>query len=179
MGLIGAGIGAALGIAGGIFGGSAASKAMKKVRASIERQHKENQAWYDRAYNEDPTQRAAAQRILTQTQDLMRERNRQAAGVAAVMGGTEASLAATKAANAQAMADATSQIAVAGDARKDRIEQQYRNTEYNLDNQLNNFEMQKAKAIGQAVGGVANAGAGLAGADFGSYTTKGGQQIAL
>ena len=99
-------IGAALGAAGSIFGGISASKAMKRAKANVERQMRENQDWYDRRYNEDATQRADAQRILTMTEDSIKRRNKAAAGTAAVMGGTDESVAAEKAANAQTMADA-------------------------------------------------------------------------
>lgn len=123
--MIGSIIGGALKVGGSIFGGISASKAMKKVKNSVETQQRRNQDWYDQRYNEDATQRADAQRILTITNDSIRKRNRQAAGAQAVMGGTEESVAAAKAANNDAMAEATSQIAVAGDRRKDAVEQQY------------------------------------------------------
>ena len=61
------------------------------------------------------------------------------------------------------MAEAASQIAAAGDRRKDAIEQQYRQRDAELDGQLNNIEAGKAQAISQAVQGVAGAGANLAG----------------
>ena len=161
--MIGSLVSGAMKIGGGIFGGIKASKAMKKVKANLNNQMKENQNWYDRRYNEDSTQRADAQRILTMTQDSIRKRNQAAAGSQAVMGGTDEAVAAARAANNQAMADATSQIAVAGEARKDNIEQQYMNTKANLNSQLNDLEMKKANAVSQAVQGVANAGGGLAG----------------
>ena len=151
MGLIGSAIGAA----GSIFGGVSASKAMKQMKANIEAQRKKNQDWYDRRYNEDATQRADAQRILTQTEQSIKNRNQQAAGAQAVMGGTEESTAATKAANNQALADATSQIAVNADARKDQIEQTYQQNEANYVNQLNQLEQGKASAVAGAVQGVA------------------------
>ena len=84
MGLIGSAIGAA----GSIFGGIKASKAMKKAKRNVEAQRQKNQDWYDRRYNEDATQRADAQRILTQTEESIKQRNKAAAGSAAVMGGT-------------------------------------------------------------------------------------------
>ena len=89
MGIFGSAIGGALGIGGAIFGGISASKAMKRAKKMVEEQKKENQDWYDRRYNEDSTQRADAQRILTQTNEAIRQRNQAAAGSAAVMGGTE------------------------------------------------------------------------------------------
>ena len=162
--MIGSLVGAGLSVAGSIFGGISASKAMKKVKRNLQAQKKANQEWYERRYNEDATQRADAQRILTMTEESIKNRNRQAAGAQAVMGGTEESVAAAKAANNEALATATSQIAVNAEARKDQIEQQYRSTDSSIDQQLNNLEMNKAGAIGQAVQGVASAGAGLAGA---------------
>ena len=164
MGLIGGRIGGTLGAAGSIFGGIKASKAMKRVKENIQAQQQANQNWYDRRYNEDATQRADAQRILTQTEGSIRNRNRQAAGAQAVMGGTDESVAAAKAANAQALADATSQIAVNADNRKDQIEQTYQQRDAQLNAALNDLEVNKAKAISQAVKGVAEAGAGIAGA---------------
>ena len=154
---IGSLIGAAIGLGSSIYGGIKASRAMKGVKQNLEQQQRENQNWYDRRYNEDATQRADAQRILTQTAEAIKQRNKAAAGSAAVMGGTEESVAATKAANAQAMADAASRIAVAGEARKDGIEQQYLQRDQQIQGQLNNMEVQRATAITQAAAGVAGA----------------------
>lgn len=164
MGLIGSIAGGALGAAGSIFGGISASKAMRRVKKNLQAQKEANQNWYDRRYNEDATQRADAQRILTQTEESIRNRNRQAAGVQAVMGGTDESTAAAKAANAQALADATSQIAAGAENRKDQIEQTYQQRDSQINEALNNLEINKAQAISQAVQGVAKAGAGIAGA---------------
>ena len=164
MGLIGSIAGGALGAAGSIFGGISASKAMRRVKKNLQAQKEANQNWYDRRYNEDATQRADAQRILTQTEESIRNRNRQAAGAQAVMGGTDESTAAAKAANAQALADATSQIAAGAANRKDQIEQTYQQRDSQINEALNNLEINKAQAISQAVQGVAKAGAGIAGA---------------
>lgn len=164
MGLIGSIAGGALGAAGSIFGGISASKAMRRVKKNLQAQKEANQNWYDRRYNEDATQRADAQRILTKTEESIRNRNRQAAGAQAVMGGTDESTAAAKAANAQALADATSQIAVNAENRKDQIEQTYQQRDSQINEALNNLEINKAQAISQAVQGVAKAGAGIAGA---------------
>lgn len=163
MGVLGSAIGGALGIGGAIFGGISASKAMKKVKENLEEQKSENKSWYDRRYNEDATQRADAQRILTITDDNIRQRNQAAAGAQAVMGGTDESVATAKMANNAALSDAASQIAAAGDRRKDAIEQQYRLRDAQLDAQLNNMEVGKAQAVSQAVQGVAGAGANIAG----------------
>ncbi len=152
MGLIGSAIGAV----GSIFGGISASKAMKKAKRNVEAQRKKNQDWYDRRYNEDATQRADAQRILTQTEESIKQRNKAAAGSAAVMGGTDESVAAAKEANNKALADATSQIAAQADERKDNIEATYLQNDNAFVEQLNAIEQGKASAISGAVQGVTN-----------------------
>lgn len=162
--MIGSLVGAGLSAVGSIFGGISASKAMKKVKKNLQQQKQANQDWYGRRYNEDATQRADAQRILTKTEESIRNRNRQAAGAQAVMGGTEESVAAAKAANNQALADATSQIAVNAEARKDQIEQTYQQRDAQINDALNNLEIKKSEAISSAVQGVTQAGAGIAGA---------------
>lgn len=165
-------IGAALGAAGSIFGGISASKAMKEAKKLVERQKKENQDWYDRRYNEDATQRADAQRVLSLTEDSIRRRNRAAAGTQAVMGGTQESTAAAKAANNMALADATANIAAAGEARKDDIERQYRERDAELDAQLEAIEAGRAQNIAQATQGVSGAAGSM---DFGEVKLKPGK----
>ena len=163
MGIIGSAVGGALGIGASIFGGISASKAMKKVKSNLEGQMNENQNWYARKYNEDATQRADAQRILTITNENIRQRNQQAAGAQAVMGGTEESVAAAKASNNQALAEAASQIAVNGERRKDQIESQYMQTKSVLNDKLNDLEQSKAQNVSQAVKEVAQTGSNMAG----------------
>lgn len=174
--MVGSIIGGGLNVLGSVFGGIAASKAAKKAKNLVEEQQdkidelrQENQNWYDRRYNEDATQRADAQRILKMTEESIRNRNRQAAGAQAVMGGTEESVAAAKAANSQALANAAAQIAAAGDARKAQIEQtyfarddNYQSMDNDLQNQLANIETQRGKNIAKAVQGVAEAGSKIA-----------------
>lgn len=162
--MIGSIIGGALGAAGSIFGGIKASQAIKKVKSNIKDQLQGNKDWRDKMYYQPETERADAQRVLTITEDSIKNRNRQAAGAQAVMGGTDESVAATKAANNEALADATSRIAAAGDARKDAIESQYMARDAQLNAELNNMEINKAGAIAEAVKGVTQAGASIASA---------------
>lgn len=146
--------GSAIGVAGSIFGGIAASKAAKKAKRNIEAQQLKNKNWYDRRYNEDATQRADAQSILSRTEDMIRQRNKSSEGTASVMGGTDASIAATREANAKAISDATSTIAANAEKRKDNIEATYLENDNALQSQLNNIEQQRAKNIADAVQGA-------------------------
>jgi hypothetical protein len=166
--MIGSLVGAGLGIAGSIFGGIKASQAMKKAKANIEEAKQDNQNWFDRRYNEDGTQRADVQRLLTMTRDELRKRNKASAGTAAVMGTAAEGVAASKSANNEAMANAISQIAANADARKDSIESQYLSRKGQLQDQLNNLESGKAQGIAQAVGGLSTA-AGAIGSSIDDY----------
>ena len=158
MGVLGGAIGAGLSAVGSIWGGISASKAMKQVKDNLNLQKSENLNWYNRRYNEDATQRADAQAMIKRTEELIRNRNKQAEGAQAVVGGTEESVAATKAANAQAIADATAQIAINGERRKDAIEAQYQAKDDALQSQLNDMEVQKAHNTAEAIKGVVETG---------------------
>lgn len=149
-------------IGGSIFGGIKASQAMKKVENNLNDRMRENQDWYDRRYNEDATQRADAQRMLAMTMDAIRDRSMDAKGTQAVMGGTEESMAATRAANAKALSDTAAEIAVAGANRKDQIESQYMTKKDSLNDKLNNMQIQKANNIVNAVNGVTSAASDIA-----------------
>lgn len=160
--MLGALIGAGLGLASSIAGGVANRKARKKQEQMIAQQQRENQAWYDRKYNEDPTKRADTVRLLTQMQEQIKNRNKAAKGRQAVMGGTEDSTTAVKEANNKTLADTTSQIVAANDARKDNIEQQYMARKSQLQGQQMGLEAEKAADTANAVAGVAGTAANIA-----------------
>lgn len=160
--MLGALIGAGLGLASSIAGGIANRKARRKQEQMIAQQQRENQAWYDRTYNADPTKRADTVRLLTQMQEQIKNRNKAAKGRQAVMGGTEDSTTAVKEANNKTLADTTSQVVAANDARKDNIEQQYRERKNQLNNQQMGLEAEKAADTANAVAGVAGTAANIA-----------------
>lgn len=160
--MLGALIGAGLGLASSIAGGIANRKARRKQEQMIAQQQRENQAWYDRTYNADPTKRADTVRLLTQMQEQIKNRNKAAKGRQAVMGGTDDSTTAVKEANNKTLADTTSQIVAANDARKDNIEQQYMNRKNQLQKQQMGMEAEKAADTANAVAGVAGTAANIA-----------------
>ena len=171
--MLGALIGAGLGLASSIAGGIANRKARRKQEQMIAQQQRENQAWYDRTYNADPTKRADTVRLLTQMQEQIKNRNKAAKGRQAVMGGTEDSTTAVKEANNKTLADTTSQIVAANDARKDNIEQQYRERKNQLNNQQMGIEAEKAADTANAVAGVAGTAANIAATlDIGAGKSK-------
>ena len=160
--MIGALIGAGLGLASSIAGGIANRKARRKQEQMLAQQQRENQAWYDRRYNEDPTKRADTVRLLTQMQEQIKNRNRAAKGRQAVMGGTEDSTTAVKEANNKTLADTTSQIVAANEARKDAIEQQYQRNTRSIQGQQMQMEAEKSADTANVVAGVAGTAANIA-----------------
>lgn len=156
-------VGSAMKVAGAIGGGIAARKAAKEQTDRLDNLQQQNQAWYDRRYNEDATQRADAQRLITMTEEAIKNRNRQAAGAAAVMGGTTESVAAAKAANNAALTDTISQIAADAADRKDIIEGQYLAKNQSIVNRQNDISAQKAQAITEAIGQVGDAANAMGG----------------
>jgi len=156
--MIGAAIGAGLKVAGSIIGGAAQARAARKQRAIIDKQKKDNEAWYNRNYYEDSTQRSDAQRAMQMARDAMKSRYNQAQASGVVTGATDESIAAQKAATNQVVSSAASSIAATGDSRKDSIDQQYLNTKSNLAQQEAETWKQQGAAIAQAAQGVGNAG---------------------
>lgn len=160
--MIGTLIGAGLGLASSIAGGIANRKARRKQEQMLAQQQRDNQAWYDRKYNEDPTKRADTVRLLTQMQEQIKNRNRAAKGRQAVMGGTEDSTTAVKEANNKTLADTTSQIVAANEARKDAIEQQYQQNKRSIQGQQMQMEAEKSADTANVVAGVAGTAANIA-----------------
>lgn len=160
--MIGALIGAGLGLASSIAGGIANRKARRKQEQMLAQQQRDNQAWYDRKYNEDPTKRADTVRLLTQMQEQIKNRNRAAKGRQAVMGGTEDSTTAVKEANNNTLADTTSQIVAANEARKDAIEQQYQQNKRSIQGQQMQIEAEKSDDTANVAAGVAGTAANIA-----------------
>ena len=154
---IGTGLGLAGSIGSAIFGGSKAAKAAKKADRLIEQQEKDNQAWFDRRYNEDYSQTAEAQNLLNYAREQAEKLFKRAEGAAAVTGATEESVARAKQSANDMLAQTASNIAAQGTARKDAIEQQYLNTKNSLtEKQVDNLK-QKAQNITTAAGQASSA----------------------
>lgn len=160
--MLGSLIGAGLGVASSIFGGISARKARRKQERMLAQQEQENQAWYDRKYNEDPTKRADTVRLLTQMQEQIKNRNKAAKGRQAVMGGTEDSTTAVKEANNKTLAYTTSQIVAANESRKDAIEDQYKERKDVIQNKRMGLEAEKAADTANVAAGVAGTAANIA-----------------
>lgn len=159
--MLGAIIGGAMKVGDAVAGGIMGAKSARKQARMIADEKSKNQAWFDRRYNEDSTQRAEAQAAITKMREAMKDRTAAAAGTAAVMGGTEESMAIEKEAQNKALAETMSNIAINGEARKDAIEAQYQARDAELFGAQLSNEQQKANNIAGAVSEMASAGSGI------------------
>lgn len=164
--MIGAILGGVAGLAGSIWGGVQASKQAKKAKAELDRREKSNEDWYQRRYNEDYSQTAEAQHMLTQARETAMKQIAAARGAQAVMGGTEESVARTQEAANDMLANTMGNIAVQGTARKDAVENQYRTTADRLAQERINLYNQRAANATAAANGAMQAGMGLVGLDM-------------
>lgn len=164
--MIGAIIGAGASVASSLIGGAQAKKAAANANKELADQRRKNEEWYNRRFNEDYTQSAEAQAAMTRARELAREQMAAARGASAVMGGTEAGVAAQQQAANKMLADTMSGIAQQGQARKDAVESQYLEREAALSQQQQNvYNQQAANSIAAANAGM-QAGMSLLGADM-------------
>lgn len=154
--MLGTLLSAGTGVLGGLAGGAAASGQNNRIMKNLRNQLRENQAWYDRRYNEDATQRADAQAVLSATQESIRNRNRAAAGTRAVAGGTDESVAAAREANNQALSSAAGAVNAQGVADKASVENAYLQNKQQLNAQLNANRLAQANNIAGAVTAATN-----------------------
>ena len=181
MGFLLGALGLGLGAAGSAANFISQAKEARKRRRALDERERENEAWYKRKYNEVGTESASAQRALTAMRDAQRERMNRASGAAAVSGASSESVAAEKAAANKAIGDTVSAIAARDDARKERVDDEYRRERRAIENARDNISLQKqqntAAATSQALNTAGNIIA-LGGEMGGSGVNNSGQRQA-
>ena len=178
MGFLLGALGLGLGAAGSAANFISQAKEARKRRRALDERERENEAWYKRKYNELGTESASAQRALTAMRDAQQQRMNRASGAAAVSGASSESVAAEKAAANKAIGDTVSAIAARDDARKERVDDEYRRERRAIENARDNISLQKqqntAAATSQALNTAGNIIA-LGGEIGGSGGNKSGQ----
>ena len=149
-----------LGAAGSAANFISQEKEARKRAEALDKRALENEKWYTRKYYENNTQSAAANDALTKMRKAMQERMNRASGAAAVSGASSESVAAEKAAANKAIGDTVSAIAARDDARKERVEDEYRREKRAIENARDNISLQKqqntAAATSQALNTAGN-----------------------
>lgn len=155
MGLIGGIIsGAGQGVSS-ILGGAFGAAKIRRNQKIIDAQRNRSQAWYDREYNADFTQRADAQAALGKAREILDSRYRQAEAQAAITGATPEAIAMQKQAGNNVLAGITSNIAARGDAYKEQVRANYENQQNTADNAEMNKNVNLANNISSAASGLA------------------------
>ena len=160
--LIGGGIGAV----GSLIGAIGSARQMKKARKNLQNQRAKNQAWYDKEYNTDYTQRSDTQQVLNKTREMADANRRRARNMGVVAGATDEAVAMENEASNKMVGDTMGAINASADAYKQNIQGQYKQTEQGLDNAEYNSYVQQAGQIAQAGTEIGKAGAGIIGSIF-------------
>lgn len=160
-------------MASSIIGGVQAKKAAEKANNELQAQRQKNEDWYKRKYNEDYMQSPEAVAAMTKARELANEQMAAARGASAVMGGTEAGVAAQQQAANEMLADTVSGIAQNAQARKDAVESQYMQTDAALSQQQQAVYNQQAANSTAAANAGMQAGMSLLGADMQSRLDSG------
>ena len=179
MGFLLGALGLGLGAAGSAANFISQAKEARKRAEALDKRALENEKWYTRKYYENSTQSAAANDALKKMRNAMQERMNRASGAAAVSGASSESVAAEKAAANKTIGDTVSAIAARDDARKERVDDEYRREKRAIENARDNISIQKqqntAAATSQALNTAGNIIA-LGGEMGGSGSNKSGQQ---
>ena len=146
--MIGTALSAFAKIASSVYGGIQGAIANKEARDKIAAMKRENDNEDRRVSYRDPSQSIIAQYALRRT---IRDRNRQAAGTAAVMGATPESVAVEKAANAEQGAETAARVAASEAARQDQLHQQHVARKQQLEQEEYNLTQQKRQNVANAV----------------------------
>ena len=139
---------------------------MKKARKNLADQRSNNQAWYDKEYNTDYTQRADAQAVLNRTKEMADANRRRARNMGVVAGATDEAVAMENEASNKMVSDTMGAINQSADAYKQNIQGQFRQTEQNLDNAEYQSRIAQANQIAAAGAQAGQAGAGIVGSIF-------------
>lgn len=148
-----------MGLLSSLGGAFLAGRENMRNERALKRRMDENEDLYRLRYNEDATKRADVMSALGMTEERIRERNREAAGVSAVMGGDPSSSAAVREANARALSDVASSAVVNAERRKDAVEDRYLDRKDYLEGELSKMRGRRSASIASAAksaGGLLN-----------------------
>jgi hypothetical protein len=163
--LIAAGIGAAGSLGGAAISANASRKANKNIDNVMSDQQTKNDEWWAAKQNENYLDTAEAQAAINKAREMAESQIAEARGRQAVMGGTEASIAAARESANSMLSDTISNVAATATARKDAFEQTYLNRNNDLAQQLINAYGQKAAqnaaAGSSALGALGSIGSSL------------------
>lgn len=141
---------AVAGLGTSLYGQYKAGKERKAMSNKINQWQGENKAFYNKEALGDYTQRADAQNAIRVMREQLDRQTKRANNTAAITGGTVEQTAVAKDSANSALADATSNIAAAGQQHKDKVTEQYQNRKQQL-NQMEYGNMEGNAQSGEAL----------------------------
>lgn len=159
--LIIGGVSAVANLIGANKAAKSSASANEAAKSEMDAQKAANEAWYNQKMNENYLDSAEAQAAITKARDMAQEQLASARARQAVMGGTDASIAAAQQSTNKMLADTMSGIAAQSTARKDAFEQTYINRNNELSRQLIDMYGQKAANSAAAGSGALSALGGI------------------
>ncbi len=138
-------------IAASIYGDIMGKRNTEQQLDILNKEESDNNNERRRVVYRDPSQSIFSQYALRRTFDAIRDRNRQAAGTAAVMGATPESVAVEKAANAEQGAETAARVAASEAARQEQLDQQFLQRDHELKRQKFNLKQGQGQYIANAV----------------------------
>lgn len=163
---------AAAGLASSLFGASKAAKARREAQRLQEKRERQEQAWYDRRYNEDYLDTAAGQNLMRQANDYADKVWRKAEGAKAVGGATDAATAQAKESANRMVGNAVANIAANDTQRKDNVDSQHQRNLQQFNEQEQARLEQKAGDITAASQNASNAMMSMGAALEGGHTAS-------
>jgi len=150
------------------------ARAARRKRRELDKQERENNAWYDQRYNELGTERADAQAALSAMRAAQAQRMSGARGASAVMGASAGSAAAEKNAANMAMGQTIGQINANAENYKQGIENAYLQRKNGISQQRLNAYEQQAQNAANAGTQLSGLGAGMVGNGLSSSSRRKG-----
>lgn len=159
-------IAAIIGAGASIYGANKAGKnsadANAAAKSTMDEQLRRNEQWWQQKQNENALNTPEAQAALSKAREMAAEQMAAARGTQAVMGGTDASIAATQQSVNKMLGETIGGIASASTARKDAAEQTYINRNNELSRQLIDYYSGRAQQSAAAGSGAMSALGGIA-----------------
>lgn len=150
-------ISGAVGLGTSLLGGAASAHARRLAEKRSDAVYNREYARELRDYNENPTDRADNQALLTRVEKFNMKNWRRAQGAKAVGAGTDAAAQMQKDAGNELMASTISNMAAQNAARKDRATERMNQTDQAYANRQMAFDNQRAQEIASAAGAASNA----------------------
>lgn len=154
---IGAAIGAGLGVLSSLYGGHKAGKAAREGRRILERQGREDDAWFNRRWNQGYLDTAAGQSLATHMRDFYRNSINRADATARVAGASASSAARAKEQANKSVGAFYDKAAASDTARRDAADMAHRRSRKELASQMAGIESTRAGQISAAAGAASNA----------------------